>query len=637
MRWFVFYFALALSLAFTQATAEDNFEICYFDLSGQPDSDFLKKNLKGVIETNGYEKTGDTETFKINGEITIRASTPEKNENINQAFEEWVRENKDKNCSGLIFSGYHTGGHFHQEGGETTDQKNKLSLSLIEKLACDKEFKSWFKNVKQLWLFGSYTVNDEYLHEIRGKIAEEKLIDERKAETKTGDKLATPLTKPKTDGEHTYANLQKMGLSFAHALDEGTPLSSRYMRAFPNTNIYGWHDEAPTSHQIKDEWGGTHPIFNHIKHIGQANTASGSASTETDKDIIIKGINLLAEGDFCDTQWENITEQKGVATGGVEKKNYGQAAKLGCDLINAQKAMNNAKEKCNQDHGKPGLTTKAQRNCEQKALREAKNEIMKTLKEINKLEKELAEARKDLTDTDNDADAQQTVKEIIGEAGLKDKTLSLSHLLFNEIDSAYLTARKHIRINFSEKEIEKHLNEFKKELNPGSPIIKALREKVESPVLSTVRKVDYIGFYKLLHGDTDSFVKDSVQTIIDDKLKCAYWKKKSNGSCPDRKVAQVTTEKNGTTTTRTLSTNDSLLAAGRGEDKITPEHHYTLTAVVSDQLKQYSLLNTEQSQELGKILTDLQKTDNPNPYIKQIAHCITADDWRAFRECKKAN
>ena len=40
MRWFVFYFALALPLAFTQATAGDNFEICYFDLSGQPDSDF---------------------------------------------------------------------------------------------------------------------------------------------------------------------------------------------------------------------------------------------------------------------------------------------------------------------------------------------------------------------------------------------------------------------------------------------------------------------------------------------------------------------------------------------------------------------------------------------------------------------
>ena len=618
MRWFVFWCVLAWFPAFTQA---QKLELCYFDLSGQPDNKFLMKNLQ-IVE--------DEEN------ISIHANTPEKNANINEAFKKWVKENKDKNCSGLIFSGYHTGGHFHKEEGDTEGNKNKLSLSLIERLACDEDLKEWFGNVKQLWLFGSYTVRDKYLKSTR----EGEHTDQRKAGTKTGDKLAAPLTKPDSDGEHTYANLQKTGLSFAHALDEGTPLSSRYMRAFPNTNIYGWSDEAPTSHQIKTKWKESHPIFNHIKLIGQAGRSEEEASNQknNDKQAVIKGIELLAGGDYCNDEWEAIGGEADT-TEGVKKESYGRgAAQLGCDLINAQKAMETAVETCKETHNKnnPGIKTRKQRKCEKDTIKKAQEKIIETLQEINKKEATIAKARIALTSSPDSPTAKDTIRKYLGEAGLKDETLSLSHLLFNEIDSAYLTARNKSNEFLSDEERKSFLDDFKTTLKKNSPVIKALQEKVKSPVLSTVRKVDYIEFYKALHGQ-DGFVENNVQTIIDEKLKCAYWKPKSNdGSCPKQKVATTTTvivnQETGETTERLVS-NESLLGAGRGADKITPKHHYTLTAVVSDQLKQYDLLSDDQAKQLEEAL---KKTPNAEttPYIQQVAGCITESNLEEFSECK---
>ena len=608
MRWFVFWCVLAWFPAFTQA---QKLELCYFDLSGQPDNKFLMENLQ-IVENEEN--------------ISIHANAPEKNANINEAFKNWVTNNKDKNCSGLIFSGYHTGGHFHQEGGDTEGNKNKLSLSLIERLACDEDLKEWFGNVKQLWLFGSYTVRDKYLKSTR----EGKHKDQRKAGTKTGDKLAAPLTKPDSDGEHTYANLQQTGLSFAHALDEGTPLSSRYMRAFPNTNIYGWSDEAPTSHQIETNWGKTHPIFTQIKLIGEAELAkeSNADAKSKDKQTVIKGIEVLARGDYCNEEWKAIMDGKEDITEGVKKKNYGQAARLGCDLINAQKALETAEETCKKHNPNPKTKIGKQRRCEKKIINEAQEKIIETLKEINEKEAEIAEARK--------TGQTDVIKEYLGEAGIEDKTLSLSHLLFNEINSAYLTARNKSNKLLSDNEIKKFSNDFKTTLDKDSPIITALQEKVKSPVLSTVRKVDYIKFYKALHGqnksDEKDFVTTSVQTIINEKLKCAYWKPiDDDGNCPPAKVATTKKVTTDGKTKEELISNESLLGVGRGDAKITLKHHYTLTAVVSDQLKQYGLLSDDQAEQLKDVL---DKTSNKTPYIQQITDCLTESDFRTFRQCK---
>lgn len=589
MRWLLICCTLFIFPAFP-------FEMCYFDVSGVPDNTSLETNLR--------------ETFKITtDDMPLRIHAPNTGENINEAFKNMVKENET--CNGLVFSGYHTGGHFHQEKGDTTDNKNKLNLSLIEQLSCDPKYKQWFENVRQLWLFGSHTVNDEYLQSVRKK--------SDGSPTKTGDKLATPVAKP----EDTHS-MRKLNLSFAHVMDEGTPLSSRYMRAFPNTHIYGWNDEAPTSHQIGDTsdkgWKGTHPIFEHIKQIGQAAEAEEATQnkTQTDKQTILAGVNFLSQGDYCDKPWEAIIADQGKGVEGVRQNKYGKVRELGCDLINAQKAINEAEQVCKNKYPSANekiAKTRKQRQCEQDIIKKEKKKLLKILKAINKTEQTLAKAREILKNkkvgSDKKKEAVQTIRNIVGEAHTNNDTVTVSHLLFSEIYSSHLTARKHpSEDNF--------FQEAKKILSPDSAVIKALKEKTESPVLSTVRKVDYIEFYKYLHGDREGFVSKSVQSIIDEKLECAYWRKTTGGKCSEN----PTVEQN------------SHLETGRREgDKITPEHHYTLTAVVSDQLKQYNLLSADQAQQLQDTLQNTPDNES-NDYIKQITKCLTEEDFYAFYECK---
>ena len=626
MRWFVVFSAFAVFPAFSNAASSEKFELCYFDMSGVPDSKFLEDNLR-----NSYGVKKD--------EAPLHIHVTKKGENINESFKEWVsgmiKEDK-KNCDGLVFSGYHTGGHFHQEKGDTRGDKNKLNLTLVEKLSCDPKYKPWFENVKQIWLFGSFTITDE-------TVKKEKL-------SQTGNRLAAPVTD--SDDELT---MRRLNLSFAHAMDRGAPLSSRWMRSFPNTHIYGWSNEAPTSHQIKaqkntnkDGWGGTHPIFEHIKQIGQAEKSreANNKKKTVDKATIVKGIEALSQGDYCDKPWESIvSDGKGVK--GVRQNRYGKTKKLGCDLINAQQMMDLMRMKkypkslstltwCDNIFAKDEKNRKAclkspeqfinpviKASCENlypkekaKCIKDpalfSKNKTLSALEQINKTEEELAEARKILeSDTANEREklqATQSVRDIVGEAHINDSAITVSHLLFNEIDSSYLTARKTLEEN------DPFFKDIKKILPVNSPVMKALKEKTKSSALSTTRKVDYIEFYKALHPEEDTFVYESVQSIIDKELKCAYWKPKTNGGCPK----PVT------------GAGNSLLGAGRGYDAITPGHHYTLTAVVSDQLKQYDLLTAEQANTLTNTLRKVPK-ESSNDYIKTVADCLTSED---FHNCK---
>ena len=114
----------------------------------------------------------------------------------------------------------------------------------------------------------------------------------------------------------------------------------------------------------------------------------------------------------------------------------------------------------------------------------------------------------------------------MGEAHVTDDTITVSHLLFNEIDSSYLTAR------YALKEDDSFFTDTKKILSVNSPVLKALKEKTESPTLSTSRKVDYIEFYKALHPDKKKFVSVSVQNIIDKELKMHLLETKEKWSLP---------------------------------------------------------------------------------------------------------
>lgn len=595
-------------------------------MSGVPDSSFLEDNLR--------------KSFGIKeDEIPLHIHATKKGDNINEVFKKWVDNmvTKDqKNCDGLIFSGYHTGGHFHQEKGDTKGNKNKLDISLVERLSCHPKYKSWFEKVKQFWLFGSFTVTDSIV---------------KNQSSKTGNRLATPITKADDD-----VSMRRINLSFAHAMDRGTPLSSRWMRSFPNTHIYGWSDEAPTSHQIKSTWKGTHPVFEHIKQTGQALQAktaktNNKKATAVHKQTILKGIELIAQGNFCDEPWETIvTDGRGMEA--VRQNKYGKTKKLGCDLINAQQVMdfikmgkypdsletsnwcdntfaeddsqrksclNNPKKFLKSAVEKLCETIHSQEktNCIKNPERFSKNKILNTLREINETEKELAKARKTLkSQTANQSQinrARATIQEIIGKAHETDEAITVSHLLFNEIDSSYLTARDTLKTEDS------FFKDIKGVLSLNSPVIKALKEKVKAPALSTTRKVDYIEFYKALHQDKGGFVSGSVQDIIDTELKCAYWKPKKNGSCPKPVVGK-----------------NSHIGKGRGANKITSQHHYTLTAVISDQLKQYGLLTPEQAQTLQNTLQKVPEKKSTD-YITRVTKCLSAENGNQFNNCKQSS
>ena len=623
MRWSLFVFVFFVFPAFSNPS--DEFEFCYFDMSGVPDSQFLEDNLR--------------ESFGIKeDEVSLHIHATQKGDSINEVFKKWVDNmvTKDqKNCDGLIFSGYHTGGHFHREKGDTKGGKNKLDISLIERLSCHPKYKPWFEKVKQLWLFGSFTVTDS--------------IVKNKSSQKTSNRLATPITKADDD-----VSMRRVNLSFAHAMDKGTPLSSRWMRSFPNTHIYGWSDEAPTSHQIQSTWNRTHPVFEHIKKTGQALQAQTPNATTrvANKQTILKGVEVIAQGDFCDKPWGTIvTDGRGVEA--VRQNRYGKTKKLGCDLINAQQIMdfmkmgkypdsletsnwcdntfaedNSQRKKCLKNP-KKFLKSAVEKlcetvypwektNCKKNPEGFSKNKILNTLRKINETETELTKARKTLkSDTASQSQINQaraTIQEIIGEAHETDETITVSHLLFNEIDSSYLTARDTL-----EKE-DSFFTDIKGVLSLNSPVIKALKEKVKAPALSTTRKVDYIEFYKALHQDKGEFVSDSVQDIIDTELKCTYWKPKRDGACP---------------TTPVVGKN-SHIGEGRGANKITSQHHYTLTAVISDQLKQYDLLTPDQAQTLQNTLQKVPEKESTD-YILRVTECLSAENGNQFNDCKQSS
>ena len=623
MRLFLIFCLLFIFPAFS-----DKFEFCYFDMSGVPDSTFLKKNLRkdfGVKED----------------QTALHIHATKKGENINEAFKKWldnmVTEDKN-NCDGLVYSGYYTGGHYHQEDGDTKGDTNKLDLTFVEKLSCDPKYKSWFENVKQLWHFGSFSVTDTTV---------------KKQSSKTGNLLATSVSQPDDD-----LSMRRLNLSFAHAMDRGSPLSSRWMRAFPNTHIYGWSDEAPTSHQIKadknkDGWGGTHPVFEHIKQIGQAIEAQREETKNKeaiDKQTILTAAEALAQGDYCDNPWESIVTD-GIGVEGVRQNKYGKTKELGCDLINAQQIMdlmkmdkhpksldtltwcdntfakNEGKRKDCVNNPRKFIKSSVKEVCETLYSQEEKNECIKnptafsknrildTLKQINKTERELTEARKVLKDDKagpgEKSQAGRTIRNIVGKAHVTDDSITVSHLLFNEIDSSYLTARQTLESEDS------FFTDIRSVLSIDSPAIQALKEKTKSPSLSTTRKVDYIEFYKALHQNENNFVSESVQTIIDKELKCTYWKPTKKGACPKPIVGS----------------SSSQIGKGRGADKITPQHHYTLTAVVSDQLKQYDLLTADQTGTLQQTLKAIPENES-NDYIKKVTECLSAEGTDKFYDCK---
>ena len=385
--------------------------ICYFQLTESEyqdtEADKLQQNLSNV-EVKSY---------------TIGSKSPTK------AFKDMVEENKK--CNALVISGHHAGDFASEKTGA-------LHLKFIEKLSCNPEYKDWFDNVKALYLHGCNTVKDEYLQGIR---------DKTQPATETGDKASlkeNAVGKLNINWDDSNA-MKAISHSYANTLDEHTPLSSRYMRAFPNTDIYGFAEKAQMA-------GGDKDVFEHIKKVAQALAAENESIKNISKaDQFLEALNTLT-AEKCDKK--NLGNWEGTA---VANRKYAVAQKLGCDLINAKQVLNNSK------------STPSDRQ-------KARKKIIEALEQI---------VSEDQENTDS----------------------SLSHLLINNIHETVMLADKLAKADNNTKDTQFVKNIEKILKGEYSQFKATLQDKMNSPILPSLKKANYIKLYERLGGNLDTVKK----------------------------------------------------------------------------------------------------------------------------------
>ena len=480
------------------ASETDKPRICYFQLTPSKEGETLKSDIAAItdqVEVRNYQ---------------IGDKPP------NTAFENMIIEDMKKKsgkCNSLALSSHHAGDF-------ASETKGVLELQIIEKLSCNPKYKDWFSNIKALYLHGCNTVKDKYLQGIR---------DKTQAVTDTGDKLSVRknVVGQLNINQDNSAILSTMNHAYAATLDEHTPLSSRYMRAFPNTSIYGFAKKAKESAGHRD-------ILKHISNVANALRAdSRKAEEAVTADEFLTALNAITT-DICDKiikSWEQVDPEAAAA---VANKDHSMARKLGCDLIINKQVLDDSN------------STDTERN-------DAKTKIKKTLQKI------IDEDQKNSANADN-------------------KDLSLSDLLMNNIYDTVNLANDMAVADYGHQDTQ-FIKEVENILKQGS-FKSALENKMNSPILSSIKKVDYIKLYQRLSKNSQGTITDEDQKTIDDAV--------------SNLVANVIQK-----------------ASNNNNQKI-------LRLLLTDQLFQYDLLTTEQIIDIAdnQELFSKDSTDNWPKSIK---------------------
>ena len=395
------------------AAPEKPLQLCYFSLSS------TKINPKERFQTSAA-----VEVKEFYGEDS--AKPPSKR------FEEMVKDGENK-CDALVISGHHTGAFY----GDNVSHGGALSLKTIEKLSCDHP--EFFKKIKALWLHGCNTTVDG---SIEGK--------KRTADSATQSYIKTYGASAGTANFISY--------TYSDVFDEYTPFTSRYLRSFPNTQIYGFSGKAateenhlknaspnPTPKQVHDD------IYRHLQQFGKKlkEKEIGKNSTETPEQLIKRAAMALASGEHCDEAreaWEGIYDHNQELA--IKNKDLAKAKKLGCDLIKAKQAY---------------------------------QEELRTGKEVNVEIKEGVHVPA--------KEALVVALKAIKTEATQDK--DLIHLLFNNISETFKLAKGSDDVAFSGKV---------KTILAGDEFINPLKEKIGSDKISSLKKIDYLKFYEHLKG-----------------------------------------------------------------------------------------------------------------------------------------
>ena len=244
----------------------------------------------------------------------------------------------------------------------------------------------------------------------------------------------------------TKGNIGFYQQSYSASLDENTPLSSRYLRMFPDTQIYGFNGAAPLGTQK----GTQSFIYNHLTNLEKALSAEEKWN-DTLRDFE-KGFKVLFSDDPCDPEaWEKLSEQKQAKFKAIENQDYKKAYKLSCDLILAKQVLDNPN------------STEAQRALANKIIQDSKEaqEIVKNsmstpaqkdwARKIIKNNEKILDLANKVLNNSNSKEAIKLAKasilntlKTINEAdqGIAEEKYKYSHLLFNNIYDTWRTAKK---------------------------------------------------------------------------------------------------------------------------------------------------------------------------------------------------
>ncbi len=542
--------------------------ICYFEF----DNTLTSQNFKRKIAQPDQEiKLCKTRQEFENAVIHCYQPQPGNNENGIQAFERMIQtiiKNKEK-CDSLVISGHHTGNWSGSTGN--------LKLKDMESLSCKKEYKGWFDKIKALWLDGCNTVTDKFI--------------ESKGIVKTADSETARVVGKEYKSKIKKRHIQSYQQAYSASLDENTPLSSRYLRMFPHTQIYGFNGAAPAGQK---QVGQQSFIYQHLTKLGQALSQEknqNQAKSELAK--WTRGLSALLSDDPCDEEsikvWEDTSKQARFKA--VERQDYKNARRLGCDLILAKQVLDNPKssagqkalaQKIIQDHKKaqdilsdplssPGDKATAREIIKNKKSLELANSLLE-----NASSKKAVEL------------AKLSVISALKAVNEKDKNISetkllYSHLLFNNIYDTWRTAQK-----YKTKDSD-FFSRVKSEFQTKS-FSQSLQKRIESPYTASLKKGDYIKFYTEIHDlnirklKAGHFIREEISRLLG-------------------KAQNIFSE---------------LRSPRTGRKKLLDiEARRALAVSAVDQLDQYNLLHETQIEDLLKN-RKLFPNDTKNPFIVNV-------------------
>ena len=250
------------------------------------------------------------------------------------------------------------------------------------------------------------------------------------------------------DEDHLEQSLADLDMEFSATLDQDNPLSSRYLRVFPMATVFGWTKTAPG-----ERAGSQYSIPFHIAHIARLNNKEDQFPTSKPIDetldpasatqYAVSLINLLnGDGNECEDSSINAWKRHGT----VEDQNTGLGF-LNPDL-----------------NAYPALT-----RSDNEILEKAR--LLDCLLNNSKTEENLLKAIDDI---------------------LKDP--ELIRYTFNSL------LEKLQALKQSEPELHKKIVD---KLKASSEMSQFLSQKLESPSLGILRKIDYFAFYEELYGKSD--------------------------------------------------------------------------------------------------------------------------------------